>query len=88
VAHTCNPSYSGSRDQDDCSSKPAQAKFAKPYLEKQKSQKKGWWSGSGCTPELKFQPTKYIYIINNIYYPGVIMYTYKPRIQKGEAGDS
>jgi hypothetical protein len=25
VAHTCNPSYSGDRDQEDCSSKPAQA---------------------------------------------------------------
>jgi hypothetical protein len=24
VAHACNPSYSGSRDQEDCSSKPAQ----------------------------------------------------------------
>jgi hypothetical protein len=25
VAHTCNPSYSGGRDQYDCGSKPAQA---------------------------------------------------------------
>jgi hypothetical protein len=25
VAHTCNPSYSGGRDQEDRSSKPAQA---------------------------------------------------------------
>jgi hypothetical protein len=25
VAHTCNPNYSGGRDQDDCSSKSAQA---------------------------------------------------------------
>jgi hypothetical protein len=25
VAHTCNPSYSGGRDQEDCSSKPAWA---------------------------------------------------------------
>jgi hypothetical protein len=25
VAHPCNPSYSRSRDQEDCSSKPAQA---------------------------------------------------------------
>jgi hypothetical protein len=23
VAHTCNPSYSGDRDQEDCGSKPA-----------------------------------------------------------------
>jgi hypothetical protein len=25
VAHTCNPSYSGGRDQEDCGSKPAWA---------------------------------------------------------------
>jgi hypothetical protein len=31
---TCNPSYSGGRDQEDHSPKPAQAnKFMRPYLE-------------------------------------------------------
>jgi hypothetical protein len=25
VAHTCNPNYSGGRDQEDCSSRPDQA---------------------------------------------------------------
>jgi hypothetical protein len=35
VAHTCNPSYSGGRDQEDCGPTPAQANTsAKPYLEK------------------------------------------------------
>jgi hypothetical protein len=35
VAHTYNPSYSGGRDQEDFSSKPAQANSsASPYLEK------------------------------------------------------
>jgi hypothetical protein len=35
VAHACNPSYSGGRDQEDLSSKPAQANSsARPYLEK------------------------------------------------------
>jgi hypothetical protein len=35
VAHTCNPSYSGGRDQEDRGSKPAQANSSKrPYLEK------------------------------------------------------
>jgi hypothetical protein len=35
VAHACNPSYSGSRDQEDHGSKPAQAKSStRPYLEK------------------------------------------------------
>jgi hypothetical protein len=33
VEHTCNPSYLGSKDQDDCDSKPAQANMnVKPYL--------------------------------------------------------
>jgi hypothetical protein len=31
VAHACNPSYSGDRDQEDQGSKPAQAN--RPYLE-------------------------------------------------------
>jgi hypothetical protein len=35
VAHTCNPSYSGSRNQEDHHAKPAQANSsAKPYLKK------------------------------------------------------
>jgi hypothetical protein len=33
VVCALNPSYSGGRDQEDCSLKPAQAKFARPYLE-------------------------------------------------------
>jgi hypothetical protein len=35
MAHTCNPSYSGGRDQDDHGLKPAQANSsARPYHEK------------------------------------------------------
>jgi hypothetical protein len=35
VAHTCNPSYSGGRDQEDHGSKPAWTNsFTRPYLEK------------------------------------------------------
>jgi hypothetical protein len=35
VAHTCNPSYSGGRDQEDHGLKPAQANSsARTYLEK------------------------------------------------------
>jgi hypothetical protein len=35
VAHACNPSYSGGRDQEDHSSKPAQKNSSvRPYLEK------------------------------------------------------
>jgi hypothetical protein len=43
VAHTCNPSYSGGRDQEDCSLKPAQANTS--YLENTHC-KKCWQSGS------------------------------------------
>jgi hypothetical protein len=33
VIHTCNPHYSGGRDQESCSSKPAQANSSvRPYL--------------------------------------------------------
>jgi hypothetical protein len=50
VAHACNLSYWGVRDQEDCSSKPARANSsARPYLEKPFT-KIGWWSGSRCRP--------------------------------------
>jgi hypothetical protein len=34
VAHTCNPSYSGGRDQEDLSSKPTPGKSRDPILKK------------------------------------------------------
>jgi hypothetical protein len=34
VAHACNPSYSGSRDQEDQGSRPALANSLRPYLKK------------------------------------------------------
>jgi hypothetical protein len=35
VAHTCNPSYAGGTDQEECCSKPAWANSSKrPYLKK------------------------------------------------------
>jgi hypothetical protein len=43
VVHTCNPTYSGGRDQEDHGSKPARAKeFARHYLEKKAITQKGW----------------------------------------------
>jgi hypothetical protein len=33
VAHACNPSYSGGRDQEDLGSKPAQANSSRDYVE-------------------------------------------------------
>jgi hypothetical protein len=39
VAHICNPSCSGGRDQEDRGSKPAQAKmFKRPYVKKKPTQ--------------------------------------------------
>jgi hypothetical protein len=46
VAHACNPSYLGVRDQEDGDLKSTLGKeFTRPYLEKNIT-KKGWWSGS------------------------------------------
>jgi hypothetical protein len=39
VTHACNPSYSGGRDQEDCSSKPAQANSLQHSVSKNTSQK-------------------------------------------------
>jgi hypothetical protein len=51
VAHTCNPSNSGGRDQEDHGSEPVVANSSvRPYLEKTLHKKKGWWSGSRCSP--------------------------------------
>jgi hypothetical protein len=38
VAYTCNPNYSGGRNQEDHGSKPAEGK----YLENKPITKKGW----------------------------------------------
>jgi hypothetical protein len=41
VAHDCNPSYSGGRDQEDSGSKPAMGKqFVRPYLKKYPTKKR------------------------------------------------
>jgi hypothetical protein len=50
VAHACNPSYSAGRDQEDHSSKPAQANSLQdPNLKKKKKNhthiQKGGWNG-------------------------------------------
>jgi hypothetical protein len=47
---TCNPSYSGSRDQGDHSSKPALANILPQLISKTAITVKGWWSGSSCRP--------------------------------------
>jgi hypothetical protein len=48
VAHTCNSSYSGGRDQEARGSKPAPANSLRDPISKKKKKKitkKGWWSG-------------------------------------------
>jgi hypothetical protein len=39
VAHTCNPSYSGGRDEEDCGSKPAQANSSRNAILKKTQHK-------------------------------------------------
>jgi hypothetical protein len=46
VAHTCNPSYSGGRDKEDCGSKPAWANSSQDPILKKAFPKKDWWSDS------------------------------------------
>jgi hypothetical protein len=46
MAHACNPSYSGGRDQEDQGSKQAQANSSQDTILKKTIIKKGWWSGS------------------------------------------
>jgi hypothetical protein len=46
VVHTCNPSYSRSRDQENQGSKPAHANSSQDAILKIPITEKGWWSGS------------------------------------------
>jgi hypothetical protein len=56
VAHACNLSYSGDRDQEDHSLKPAQANSSKDsILKKKKSQKRAGGVAQGAGPEFKPQ---------------------------------
>jgi hypothetical protein len=56
VAHNCNPSYSGGRDQEDHSSKPAQANsFGDPISQRNPSQKRA----SGVAQVIEFLPSKH-----------------------------
>jgi hypothetical protein len=41
VAHACNPSYSGGRNQEDCSLKPAQQSSASKTLSRKNPSRKG-----------------------------------------------
>jgi hypothetical protein len=55
VAHACNPSYSGGRDQEDCGSKAAQANSLRDLISKKPSQKRVGGVAQGLGPEFKPQ---------------------------------
>jgi hypothetical protein len=54
VAHVCNPSYSGGRDQEDLGLKPAQANSSQPYFETNPSPKRADEVAQGV--DLEFKP--------------------------------
>jgi hypothetical protein len=58
VAHACNPSYSGGRDQEDRGLKPVQANSSKDPISKILSQKRADGGGQGEGPEFNPQYCK------------------------------
>jgi hypothetical protein len=53
VAHTCNPSHSRDRDQEDCSSKPAQANSSRDPISKISNTERAGGVAQGVDPEFK-----------------------------------
>jgi hypothetical protein len=53
VAHTCNPSYSGGRDQGNRGLKSAWANSWRDRISKKPITEKSWWSDSRCRLEFK-----------------------------------
>jgi hypothetical protein len=54
MAHICDPSYSGSRDQEDRGSKPAQANSSQdPILKKTHHKKRASGVAQGIDPKFK-----------------------------------
>jgi hypothetical protein len=63
MAHACDPSYSGGRDQEDRGSKPAQANSLQDSISKIPNQKKkGWWSGPEFKPQHRKKKKKFFYM--------------------------
>jgi hypothetical protein len=72
MAHVCNPSYSGGRDQEDCGSKPTRTNNLQDPILKKLFIKKDWWSGSrfrpcfqAPVPHKKINKLKYCIILTN-----------------------
>jgi hypothetical protein len=55
LAHTCNPSYSGSRDQEDHGLKPARANSSQDPISKIPNTKRAGGVAQGVGPEFKAQ---------------------------------
>jgi hypothetical protein len=55
ILPVCNPSYSGGRDQEDCSSKPARGNSSPDLISKNPSQKRTGGVAQGLGPEFKPQ---------------------------------
>jgi hypothetical protein len=55
VAHTCNPNYSGGRDQEDQEEASPGKQFERPYLEKAPSQKRAGRMVQDISSEFKPQ---------------------------------
>jgi hypothetical protein len=53
MAQTCNCSYSGGRDQEDCGLKPAPANSCETLFRKNPSQKRAGGLAQGVGPEFK-----------------------------------
>jgi hypothetical protein len=65
VAHACNLSFSGGRDQEDHGSKPDWANSSlRPYLEKNPSQKRAGGVAQGVDSEFKSQYHKKANVLN------------------------
>jgi hypothetical protein len=68
VAPTCDPSYTGGRDQKDQGLKPASANSLQDPISKTPVIKNGWWSGSDIGPEFKPQYHKQKQNKNPVYH--------------------
>jgi hypothetical protein len=55
VAHSCNPSYSGGRDQEDCGSKPGWANGLRDHISKKSITKRAGGVAQGEGPKFKPQ---------------------------------
>jgi hypothetical protein len=58
VAHTCNPSYSGGRDQEDNGFKPAQTNSSQDPISKISNTKRAGGVAQGVGPQFKPQYCK------------------------------